>query len=226
MPPPEHMGWFVTHPSINTTEGRSVSVLEFAHQPDNAILAAWARHFREHYCLEADIDVLRRGTGLSRAQFLIERIFPNAENPGPAVQAGDFAEILVSDFLEYSLDHWVPRWRFSEKATPNESVKGTDIIGLRIFEGIYAGTPSTRSPPGTSAADEWQRPTAERTGNDTTRCAEHDAARPRCAYVLQPLHAHAAARRLRPGRATEWSCKDATWLLWRDGNVCCGDERA
>ncbi|MEK6381860.1 MAG: Hachiman antiphage defense system protein HamA [Burkholderia gladioli] len=132
MPPPEHMGWFVAHPPINTTAGRSVSIFEFAHQPDDAILAAWARHFREHYCLDADIDVLRGGTGLSRAQFLIERIFPNAENPGPAVRAGDFAEILVSDFLEYSLDHWVPRWRFSEKATPNESVKGTDIIGLRI----------------------------------------------------------------------------------------------
>lgn len=132
MPPPEHMGWFVVHPSIDTTEGRSVRIFEFLHQPNDAVLSPWARHFRQHYCLDTDIDVLRGGTGLERTDFLRERIFPNADNPGPAVRAGDFAEILVSDFLEYSLDHWVPRWRFSEKATPNESVKGTDIIGLRI----------------------------------------------------------------------------------------------
>ncbi|BCF95990.1 hypothetical protein PPGU19_005590 [Paraburkholderia sp. PGU19] len=30
------------------------------------------------------------------------------------------------------MNHWVPRGRFAEKATPNESVKGTDIIGLYL----------------------------------------------------------------------------------------------
>ncbi|MCZ2897031.1 DUF1837 domain-containing protein [Burkholderia thailandensis] len=132
MPPPEHLNWLVEQPPVTTVEGKQVRVFEFAHQPDNVILSSWARHFRQHYCSDEDIDALRSGTGLSRAEFLAQMIFPSTVKPGPSIRSGDFAEILVCDFLEFSLNHWVPRSRFSEKATPNESVKGTDIIGLYV----------------------------------------------------------------------------------------------
>ncbi|MGS1021371.1 Hachiman antiphage defense system protein HamA [Burkholderia glumae] len=135
MPPPDHVNWFQVRPHLTTGEGKVVTVVEFLHQPDEAVLTAWAKHFREHYCLDADIDVMTSGTGLSRAEFLTQQVFPHADrSPGPSIRAGDFAEILVSDFLEYHLHHWVPRWRFSEKATPNQSVQGTDIIGLKLSQ--------------------------------------------------------------------------------------------
>lgn len=135
MPPPDHINWFQVHPQLLTEEGKVVTVVEFLHQPDEAILSAWAKYFREHYCPEELLDAMTAGTGLTRAEFLERDVFPHADRaPGPSIRAGDFAEILVSDFLEYSLQHWVPRWRFSEKATPNQSVQGTDIIGLKLSE--------------------------------------------------------------------------------------------
>ncbi|WP_180729729.1 Hachiman antiphage defense system protein HamA [Paraburkholderia sp. PGU19] len=132
MPPPEHLNWLVQREPLRTDEGKTVTILEFQHQPDNAVLSAWARHFRQHYCSDDDIDVLRAGTEHSRSEFLKNLVFPNTTKPGPSIRSGDFAEILVCDFLEHSMNHWVPRGRFAEKATPNESVKGTDIIGLYL----------------------------------------------------------------------------------------------
>lgn len=135
MPPPDHINWLQVHPPLQTEEGKVVTVVEFLHQPNNAILSGWAKYFREHYCPDELLDAMTSGTGLTRAQYLTRDVFPDADRaPGPSIRAGDFAEILVSDFLEFSLLHWVPRWRFSEKATPNQSVQGTDIIGLKLSE--------------------------------------------------------------------------------------------
>jgi len=77
---------------------------------------------------------LRKGYGLSRADYLTNIKFPDIKNaPGPSIRSGDFGEILVADYLEYSLNFWVPRVRFCDKASRNDSTKGCDIIGLKIF---------------------------------------------------------------------------------------------
>ncbi|QOT76337.1 DUF1837 domain-containing protein [Cupriavidus basilensis] len=140
MPAPDHLNWLQECEAVTTDEGKQVVVYEFLHQPEAAVLSAWARHLRQHYCEDGMLDMLRSGTGLTRAQYLTNMLFPSAtQKPGPSVRAGDFAEILVADFLEYVLNHWVPRWRYLDKATPNDSVKGTDVIGLQIAkDGIAA----------------------------------------------------------------------------------------
>lgn len=49
---------------VKTSDGVSVDVFEL--QIDHSavpILSAWAKSFREHYCLDVQIDRLRRGTG-------------------------------------------------------------------------------------------------------------------------------------------------------------------
>ena len=51
--------------------------------------------------------------------------------PGPAIRAGDFAELLVSDFVEFFLGYWVPRGKYAEKGSRDESVKGVDIVGFK-----------------------------------------------------------------------------------------------
>jgi hypothetical protein len=132
---PEHIQWLVdTEQRLQTSDGRSVEVWEFRHQPDDRILSAWAKHFRNHYCLDCQIDQLRQGTGLSRRDYLINLKFPDPGiAPGPSIRSGDFGEILVADFLEFRLGFWVPRTRYSNKAVRNESTKGCDIIGIRFF---------------------------------------------------------------------------------------------
>lgn len=133
-PTPAHMDWLGEIEELTTTDGHSVSVFELCHKKDDEVLSAWAKHFRNHYCLDGDIDVLRKGTKHSRATYLTEIKFPDETTaPGPSIRAGDFAEILIADYLEYVLEYWVPRTRYADKTIRNESTKGCDIIGFHLL---------------------------------------------------------------------------------------------
>lgn len=138
MPLPEtikHCDWLVdTGQTLKTVDGHAIKVWEIVHQPDDAVLSAWAQHIRRHYCADDEIDPMRKGPGLSRAEYLRRLKLPDkAKDFGPATRAGDFGEILIADFLEYILDYWVPRLRYDRKNTRNESTKGCDVIGIRVL---------------------------------------------------------------------------------------------
>jgi len=130
----KHLEWLKkTNDELTTADGKTVEVWEFFHQRDDKVFSAWAKHFRNHYCLDSEIDNLRDGTGLCRSEYLCEYVFPDKSTaPGPSIRAGDFAEILVADFLEYVMCYWVPRFRYDEKAVRNESTKGADILGFKV----------------------------------------------------------------------------------------------
>jgi hypothetical protein len=131
---PPHISWLKdTGQTLTTTSGEYVKVLGFAHVADPNILTVWAKHFREHYCLDSQIDEARAGTGLSREDYLKQLIFPDQfVAPGPSIRAGDFAEILVADYFQY-IEGWnVPRTRYRMKSSANESTKGTDILAFRL----------------------------------------------------------------------------------------------
>ena len=131
---PKHINWLVnTGEQLFTSDGKPVEVWEFRHQPDDEILSAWAKHFRNHYCSDNEMDNFRKGFGYSRADYLAKIKFPDAQKaPGPSIRAGDFGEILIADFLEYVLGFWVPRARYGAKVINNESSKGCDIIGFHF----------------------------------------------------------------------------------------------
>lgn len=131
-----HAEWLKKQKSIQTDERREVHVYRLAHNAfDEATMSAWARHFREHYCLDRDIARRRRGTpAKTNGDYLIDFKFPDeCSGFGPGIRAGDFAEILVSDLLESLLEYFVPRTRYGDKKVRNESPKGSDVIGLRIL---------------------------------------------------------------------------------------------
>lgn len=108
-------------------------VMELRHAKDDAILSAWAKHFRNQYCHDDQIDDLCKGTKLSRAEYLRKIKFPDQSiAPGPSIRAGDFGEILVADYLEFARAYWLPRTRYDNKTVRNESTKGTDIIGFKV----------------------------------------------------------------------------------------------
>lgn len=133
---PIHLSWLVdTAKVLKTGDGWQVRVLELKHQNDQTVLSAWAKHFRNQYCDDGQIDGLRNGMGLSRADYLRRIKFPDSsEAPGPSIRAGDFGEILVADYLEFALDYWLPRTRYDHKTVRNESTKGSDIIGFKIVD--------------------------------------------------------------------------------------------
>lgn len=132
----DHTKWLVdTGERPKTTDGKEVEVWEFQHQKDEKVLSAWAKHFRNHYCFDSEIDYWRKGYRCSRAEYLNNIKFPDPKAaPGPSIRAGDFGEVLVADFLEYLLGYWVPRTRYGDKTIRNESTKGSDILGFHIVE--------------------------------------------------------------------------------------------
>lgn len=134
---PAHINWIVdTGERINTADKKEVIVLELRHSGETKILSAWAKHFRDHYCSDSDIDYYRKGYGFSRQEYLNEIKLPDRSDPlGPSIRAGDFGEVLVSDYLEYILKYWVPRTKYSDKTIRNESKKGSDIIGFKFIDG-------------------------------------------------------------------------------------------
>ena len=124
--------WLVnTGKKIETINGKEIEIWELKHKNNEEVLSSWAIHFRNHYCLDEEIDELRLGTGLSRSEYLLTIKFPdNNTPPGPSIRAGDFAEILAADYLEFILGYWVPRTRYIDKAVRNESTKGSDTMGF------------------------------------------------------------------------------------------------
>lgn len=132
----QHISWLAASTAVLVTaDGRPVSHWKFGATHDAAVWSAWARHFRAQYIQDDLIDALKKGTEFaSRADYLRGAVFPDEKQaPGPSVRSGDFCEVLVADLLESNLGYYVPRTRFHLKAVRNESVKGSDVIALKIL---------------------------------------------------------------------------------------------
>ena len=53
----DHLKWLIdTGERPTTADGKVVEVWEFRYEADEVILSAWAKHFRNHYCLDTEID--------------------------------------------------------------------------------------------------------------------------------------------------------------------------
>lgn len=117
---------------LQSSDSKNIDVWELTIHQENDLLKIWADNFRQHYCPDTKIDALRAGTGLSRKDYLTQVVFPDSTiAPGPSIRSGDFAELLVSDYVEYILGYWIPRGKYAEKWNRNESIKGVDILGFR-----------------------------------------------------------------------------------------------
>lgn len=120
---------------LKSTDDLDIDLWELTVPTDSTVLREWADRFREAYCPESEIDALRAGTGKTRSEYLTDLVFPNAsQGLGPAVRAGDFTELLVSDFLESEHGLWVPREKYSTKPIPDSSAQGVDVVGLRVAD--------------------------------------------------------------------------------------------
>ena len=114
----EHCKWLNEIASdLETSDGKRVTLLKFEPNIDESdVMTKWAKHFRNHYCFDSEIDFLKDGTGYSRKEYLINIKFPtDARGFGPSIRAGDFGEILIADYLEFVMQPWVPRIRNGNK---------------------------------------------------------------------------------------------------------------
>jgi hypothetical protein len=128
----KHLEWLEdTGEKILTACNRPVPVYKLNHNIfDDKIMSDWARHFRNHYCSDNELKLLKP-SNMGNSDYLINIKFPNAKKPpGPSIRAGDFAEILVADYLQYLHKFYVPRTRYDRKIIGNESSKGSDVIAF------------------------------------------------------------------------------------------------
>lgn len=129
----EHLRWLRdTGEEIVTACGKTAPVFEFHYDmTDGDAMSRWAMHFRNHYCFDDELPVLKPPEQ-SNAEFLLALKFPHQKkSPGPSIRAGDFAEILVADYLDFLRGYYVPRTRYDRKIIGNESTKGSDVIGFK-----------------------------------------------------------------------------------------------
>ena len=173
---------------LTTSEGRRIDVWELSVPSTASFLSAWASNFRQHYCPDVEIDGLRAGTGLSRAEYLTQLIFSDKiAAPDPSIRAGDFAELLVADYVEHVLRYWVPRDKYAEKESRNESVKGVDILGFSL------STPQPPAPTDTLLAFEVKAQFSGNTYAGRLQTAIDDSSKD---YLRRAITLNATKRRL------------------------------
>ena len=125
-----HTPWFSESDiKISTVDGKAVRVIDFLHRDDEAILKLWAKHFREHYVKDENIDEACVPMGLSRSEYLQTIKFPSE----PHIISGEFSEILVADYIEFILNYLVPRTRYNNKTNRNTSPHGVDVIAFKFI---------------------------------------------------------------------------------------------
>lgn len=128
----EYLKWIKKVGIQKTVDNKNVDIFEFQYEYDDTIMNRWAKHFRQQYCSDADLDEESEANGLSKSEYLVKIKFPSEVGaPGPSIRAGDFAEILVADYIQFSLNYYVPRTRYDCKTIRNESTKGCDIIAFK-----------------------------------------------------------------------------------------------
>lgn len=129
----QHVSWIKEIGVEYTKDRKKVNIFEFQCTHEDHILDEWAKHFRQQYCSDSELDEESKANGLSKKDYLLNIKFPTEKGaPGPSIRAGDFAEILVSDYIEFVLNYYVPRTRYDSKIVKNESTKGCDIIAFKV----------------------------------------------------------------------------------------------
>lgn len=178
--------------TLVTSDGHNIDIWELNVPTNEDHLSNWASIFRQYYCSDEEIEELRAGTGLSRADYLTQLVFPDkSAAPGPGVRSGDFAELLVSDYVEYLLGYWVPRGKYAEKSSRDESVKGVDILGFSM------SSPASSAPTDTLLAFEVK---AQLSGGKYLGCLQSAIDDSSKDYLRRGITLNATKRRLRRAR--------------------------
>ncbi len=126
--------YFIFDKSIPTSSGEEIQVYKLNSELlDDNNLNNWALGLRDNYVEEILLESLVRGTGLTQKEFLEKNIFPNHQNKlGASTMSGEFGEILVYDYINFTLKHHVTRTRYLEKVNPDMPVSGSDVIGYQV----------------------------------------------------------------------------------------------
>lgn len=109
-------------------EGADVSCFRIKGDFDEPALQDWALHIRRHYVRDAELYDYLKFYEQDSAEFLRSFKIPDV----PQIKSGDFAEIIISDLLQFIKGYEVPRYKQHGRVDKNQSERGTDVIAYKI----------------------------------------------------------------------------------------------
>lgn len=125
--PPSFVSWLEKE-QCSFQDGTTVACWHLDWQCDEDALDEWALHIRRHYVRDKELADRCRTRNERPDIYLQRRIVPSKSR----IRTGDFAEILISDVLEYLCRYAVPRYKQHGRKDKNSSEHGTDVIAYQI----------------------------------------------------------------------------------------------
>ena len=138
LPRPCFIDWLVREDEVSI-EGCNVECFRLEGSIDDAALVEWSQHIRRHYIRDDELHEYSEYYQIGENEYLREWVIPDV----PQIIAGDFAEIVISDLVQFVEGYEVPRYKQHNRSDKNSSEHGTDIVAFKM-----------KNPPSPSKFDE------------------------------------------------------------------------
>lgn len=127
LPKPDFLKWLVREDEV-VIEGTNVECFRIEGQIDEASLQDWALHIRRHYIRDDELANYTRYYNQDAESYLTNFKIPDIAQ----IRGGDFAEIIISDLLQFIDGYTVPRYKQHGREDKNNSGRGTDVIAYKV----------------------------------------------------------------------------------------------
>lgn len=127
LPRPSFIDWLAEEADV-VIKGAAVRCFKLNWSIDESRLDSWALHVRRHYMRDGELSSYVGYYGLSIDDYLQTSVIPDI----PLIRSGDFAEIIVSDLLQFVEGYEVPRYKQHARKDKNASEHGADVIAYKL----------------------------------------------------------------------------------------------
>ena len=129
LPEPVFIKWLVYEEDVQI-EGAVTRCFRLDGSIDERSLQEWALHIRRHYIRDDELEDYSSFYEIDPATYLRASCIPDV----PRIRGGDFAEIIISDLLQFIEGYEVPRYKQHGRSDKNNSEHGTDVIAYKLVD--------------------------------------------------------------------------------------------
>lgn len=127
LPKPCCIDWLVREDNVSIDDA-DVKCFRIEGSIDENALKKWALHIRRHYLRDDELKSYVEFFGIDAADHLRKDKIPDV----PQIRGGDFAEIIISDLVQFVEGYEVPRYKQYGREDKNSSGHGTDVIAYKL----------------------------------------------------------------------------------------------
>lgn len=129
LPEPSFISWLVEEEDV-LIDGAKVRCFRIEGNFDDNTLRDWALHIRRHYVRDDELIDYASTYEIDARKHLREDCIPNV----PQIRGGDFAEIVISDLIQFIEGYEVPRYKQHGREDKNSSEHGTDVVAYKVAD--------------------------------------------------------------------------------------------